>query len=183
MREKERESTYCEESTVFVHAERVVTLRMNCCIDPWQSVENLLIFFLYRGHRERKPPIINTLEGTTNVSLCHCPSNYVIFIVVTCIVVPCILFVSLLYCSNSCTSLHIKTLKSHIKTLKSHTKTLKIRPKCFGLLSSNPQGVHGRTSLRYWIGMLIYICYKECRYVTVCQFIPSVCVCTYLVDT
>jgi len=34
------------------------------------------------------------------------------------IVVPCMLFQSLLYCSNSCTSLHFKTLKSHIKTLK-----------------------------------------------------------------
>jgi len=31
---------------------------------------------------------------------------------------------SLLYCSNSCTSLHFKTLKSH-------TKTLKIRPYMF----------------------------------------------------
>jgi len=36
-------------------------------------------------------------------------------------------------------------------------------------------GVHGHTSLGYWIGMLIYICYKECQYVAVCQFIPSVC--------
>jgi len=34
------------------------------------------------------------------------------------IVVPCMLFQSLLYCSNSCTSLHFKTLKSHTKTLK-----------------------------------------------------------------
>jgi hypothetical protein len=39
------------------------------------------------------------------------------------------------------------------------------------------RGAHGRTSLRYWTGMLIYICYKECQYVAVCQFIPSVCVC------
>jgi len=35
--------------------------------------------------------------------------------------------------------------------------------------------------------MLIYIRYEECRYVAVCQFIPSVCVCvcvgTYLVET
>ena len=38
-------------------------------------------------------------------------------------------------------------------------------------------GVQGRTSLGYWIGMLIYTCYKECRYVAVCQLIPSVCVC------
>jgi hypothetical protein len=38
-------------------------------------------------------------------------------------------------------------------------------------------GVHGRTSLGYRIGMLIYICYKECRYVAICQFSPSVCVC------
>ena len=40
------------------------------------------------------------------------------------IVVPCMLFQSLLYCSNSCTSLHFKTLKSH-------TKTLNIRPYMF----------------------------------------------------
>jgi hypothetical protein len=33
-------------------------------------------------------------------------------------VVPCMLFKFLLYCSNSKTSLHFKTLKSHIKTLK-----------------------------------------------------------------
>jgi hypothetical protein len=34
--------------------------------------------------------------------------------------------------------------------------------------------------------LLIYICYKKCRYVAVCQFIPSVCVgvCGYhLVET
>jgi len=44
----------------------------------------------------------------------------------------------------------------------------------------------GRTLLGYRIGMLIYICYKECRYVAVCQFIPSVrvcvSVCAYLVE-
>jgi len=33
------------------------------------------------------------------------------------IVVPCTLFESLLYCSNSCTLLHFKTLKSHTKIL------------------------------------------------------------------
>ena len=33
------------------------------------------------------------------------------------IVVPCMLFQSLLYCSNLCTSLHFKKLKSHTKTL------------------------------------------------------------------
>jgi len=50
------------------------------------------------------------------------------------IVVPCMLFQSLLYCSNSCTSLHFKILKSHTKTLKilkSHTKTLKLCPSMF----------------------------------------------------
>jgi len=36
-----------------------------------------------------------------------------IFIVVPC----CMLFQSLLYCSNSCTPLHFKILKSHTKTL------------------------------------------------------------------
>ena len=40
------------------------------------------------------------------------------------IFVPCMLFQSLLYCSNSCTSLQFKILKSH-------TKTLKIRPYMF----------------------------------------------------
>ena len=65
-------------------------------------------------------------------------------------------------------------------------KHLKFAPKCFDLLSNHLQGVLGRTSLRYCIVMLIYICYEECRYVAVCQFIPSlslslslslVCVC------
>ena len=41
-----------------------------------------------------------------------------------CCIPCCMLFQSLLYCSNSCTSLHFKTLKSH-------TKTLKIRPYMF----------------------------------------------------
>ena len=56
------------------------------------------------------------------------------------------------------------------KILKSHTKTLKIRPYFFRSPLKPSSGVHGRTSLGYWIGMLIYICYKECRYVAVCQF-------------
>jgi hypothetical protein len=68
----------------------------------------------------------------------------------------------------------------HFKTLKSHIKTLKIRPYMLCLLWNHLQGVYGRTLLGYWIGMLIYICYKECRYVAVCQFIPSVCVCGFL---
>jgi len=70
-------------------------------------------------------------------------------------------------------------------TLKSHAKTLKIRPYMFWSPLKPSSGVHGRTSLGYWIGMLIYICYKECRYAAVCQFIPSVCMCvgTYLVET
>ena len=38
--------------------------------------------------------------------------------VVIFIVVPCMLFQSLLCCSNSCTSLHFKILKSDTKTLK-----------------------------------------------------------------
>jgi len=91
------------------------------------------------------------------------------FIVVPC----CMLSQYLLYCSNSCTSLHFKTLK-HLKSART----------CFGLLWNHLQGVRGRTLLGYWIGMLIYICYKECWYVAVCQFIPSVCVWGYhLVET
>ena len=39
----------------------------------------------------------------------------------------------LVYCSNSCTSLHIKTLKSHIKTLK-------IRPYMFRSALKPPSG-------------------------------------------
>ena len=53
-----------------------------------------------------------------------CSASYkhgiIIFIAVPC----CMLFQSLLHCSNSCTSLHFKTLKSH-------TKTLQIRPYMF----------------------------------------------------
>jgi len=63
-------------------------------------------------------------------------------------VVPCVLFQSVLYCSNSCTSLHFKTLKSH-------SKTLKIYPNMFQSLWNHPQEVHGCTLLGYWIGMLI----------------------------
>jgi hypothetical protein len=79
------------------------------------------------------------------------------------------LFQSLLYCSNSCTSLHFKTLKSH-------TKQLKFAATCFGFLWNHLQGVHGCTLLGYWIGMLIYICYKECR-VCGCMSIHSICMC------
>jgi len=82
-------------------------------------------------------------------------------------------YTSLLYFSNSCTSLSFKTLNITLKHLK-------FAPTCFGLIWNHSQGVHGCTSLSHWIGMLIYICYKECRYVAVCQFIPSVCVCEYL---
>jgi hypothetical protein len=77
--------------------------------------------------------------------------------------------VFLLYCSNSCcTSLHFKTLNSH-------TKTLKIRPYIFRSVLKPSSGVHGRTSLCYWIGMLIYNCYKECRYVTGWLYVSSFC--------
>jgi len=41
-----------------------------------------------------------------------------LYIFVVFIVVPRMLFQSLLYCSNSCTSLHFKTIKSHTKPLK-----------------------------------------------------------------
>jgi hypothetical protein len=78
--------------------------------------------------------------------------------------------ICLLYCSNSCTSLHFKILKSH-------TKTFKICPFMFRSPLKPSSGVHGCTLLSYWIGMLIYISYKECRYVAVCQFIPSACAC------
>jgi len=49
------------------------------------------------------------------------------------IVVPCTLFHSLLYCSNSCISLHFKVLKSH-------TETLKIRPYMFRSLLKSSSG-------------------------------------------
>ena len=99
---------------------------------------------------------VNILEGDSN-SICDIRSSYghvpisewlpscLIFIVV-----PCMLFQSLLYCSNSCPSLHFKTLNLTLK----HSK---FTPTCFGLLWKHPQGIHGHTSLHYWIGMLIYI--------------------------
>jgi len=52
-----------------------------------------------------------TYELQQSLSLCKRKSIFFI-------VVPCMLFQSLLYCSNSCTSLHFKILKFHIKTLK-----------------------------------------------------------------
>jgi hypothetical protein len=52
--------------------------------------------------------------GTT-AARTDCDRNRMsVFIVVPC----CMLFQSLLYCSNSCTSLHFKTLKSYTKILK-----------------------------------------------------------------
>ena len=79
---------------------------------------------------------------------------FIAFIVVSC----CMLFQSLLYCPNSRSSLHFKTLKSH-------TKTLKIRPYMFRAPlkpSSVGPWLYFATLLNW---MLIYICYKECRYV------------------
>ena len=43
------------------------------------------------------------------------------YFIKTFIVVPCMLFQSLLYCFNLCTSLHFKILNSHTKTLKIRT--------------------------------------------------------------
>jgi len=68
----------------------------------------------------------------------------------------------------------LPTLYLCVLYLKSHTKTLKFTPTCFGLIWNHPQGVHGCTSLGYWIVMLIYICYKECLYVAGCMSIHSV---------
>jgi hypothetical protein len=48
------------------------------------------------------------------------------------IVVPCMLFQSLLYCSNSCTSLHFKTLKSHTKTLRFYMFRSPLKPSSGG---------------------------------------------------
>ena len=61
-----------------------------------------------------------TVHVVSVSSLLYRACCFSLFIVVPC----CMLFHSLLYCSNSCTSLHFKTLKSH-------TKTLKIRPYIF----------------------------------------------------
>jgi len=63
------------------------------------------------------------------------------------------------------------TLISHFNLTLKH---LKFAPTCFGLLWNHLQGVHGRTSSGYRIGMLIYICYKECRSVCGCMSIHSV---------
>jgi hypothetical protein len=78
---------------------------------------------------------------------------------------------SLLYCSTSL----------HFKTLKSHTKTLKICPCMFQspLKPSSGGPWPYFTALLSW-NLSIYIHYKECRFVALCQFIPSVCVCGYL---
>ena len=87
-------------------------------------------------------------------------------------VVPCcMLFQSLLHCSNSCTSLHFKTLKSH-------TKTRKIRSSMFRshLKPSSVGPWPYFATLLNW-NLLIYIRHNWCRFVAVCQFIPSVCVC------
>jgi hypothetical protein len=91
---------------------------------------------------------------------------------------------SLLYRAACCFNLFfiVPTHALHC-TLKFWTVTLKhfrFATTCFGLPWNHIQWVHGRTLLGYWIGMLIYICCKECRCVAVCQFIPSVCVCLFV---
>jgi hypothetical protein len=71
-------------------------------------------------------------------------------------VVPCMLFQSLLYCSNSCTLLHFKILKSH-------TKTLKIRPYMFRSplkpSSGGPWPYFARTDIQPHIDTL----YNKCK--------------------
>ena len=54
------------------------------------------------------------LRTSVKITRMYTVIDYLILIVVPC----CMLFQSLLYCSNSCTSLHFKTLKSHTKALK-----------------------------------------------------------------
>jgi len=64
----------------------------------------------------------------------------VMFIVVLC----CMLF-HCLYCSNSCTSLHFKILKSHIKTLKirSYMFQSPLKPSSGGPFSNLEKYSHG----------------------------------------
>jgi len=64
----------------------------------------------YMGTNTLKEPLLCYPEVWGNTS----PTLLLLFIVVPC----CMLFQPLLYCCNSCTSLHFKTLKSHTKTLK-----------------------------------------------------------------
>jgi hypothetical protein len=85
--------------------------------------------------------------------------------IITITIAPYILFQSLLYCSNSCISLHFKTLESH-------TKTLKIRSYMF----RSPLKPSSEVACPYFATLLnmtlsIYIRYKEFRYVAVCQLI------------
>ena len=65
-------------------------------------------------------------EGNPNVT--EYQKMWIIFSVVPC----CMLFQSLLYCSNSCTSLHFKTLTSHTKILKIRPYMFQRRPKHVG---------------------------------------------------
>jgi len=88
------------------------------------------------------------------------------------IVVPCMLFQPLLYCSNSCTSLHFKILISH-------TKTLKIRPYVFRSSlkpsSGDPWPYYAR--LLNW-NVDLHLLKRVSVYG--CMSIHSVCVCVFV---
>ena len=94
------------------------------------------------------------------------------------IVVPCMLFQSLLYCSNSCTSLHFKTLTSH-------TKTVKLRPYMFRSplkpSSGGPSPYFAR--LLNWNVDLHFFIKSVGMWLYVNSFRLCVCVGTYLVET
>ena len=82
---------------------------------------------------------------------------------------------SLLYCSNSCTSLHFKTLKSH-------TKTLKIRPYMFQS-PLNPSSGGSMAVLRYVTELecwFTFVIKSVGMWLYVSSFCLCVCVCGYL---
>jgi modification target Cys-rich repeat protein len=82
----------------------------------------------------------------------NCPKHVeFFFIVVSC----CMLFQSLLYCSNSCTSLHFKILKSQAKHLK-------FAPTCFGKFLCPSSGVfHCTHSNGIWHTSLLTACEQD----------------------
>jgi hypothetical protein len=89
------------------------------------------------------------------------------------IVVPCMLLQSLLYCSNSCISLHFKTLKSQTKTLKICLYMFRspLKPSSGGPWPYFARLLNCNVHLNR---------YKMCWYVAVCQLCVCVCVCVWV---
>jgi hypothetical protein len=143
----------------------VPTRALHCCTVHVVSISSLLFQLT---HFTVVPCMLFQLFFIVPTHALHCCTVHVVsissllFQLTHFTVVPCMLFQSLLYCSNSWISLHFKTLISHTKTFKIGCYMFRspLKPS-----SGDPWPYFAK--LLNW-NLLIYIRYKECRFLAVC---------------